>query len=158
MYNHNPNPNTNLNPNLNPNPNHNPNPNANPDTNLYPNAQTPCPGATSLPLNSLIPCLIIRSNYPLYISIQKERPVLSLHKLSRTCMHVFPIEFRDEQYKVLQSRNRIFFQIIVLQVFTDLSEQDHGQASVFYCGNVALGTTLRRQCEKYKFEFRSEKF
>ena len=40
----------------------------------------------------------------------------------------------------------------------ELNEQNHGQVSVFYCGNPALGTTLRRQSEKYKFEFRSEKF
>jgi uncharacterized SAM-dependent methyltransferase len=45
-----------------------------------------------------------------------------------------------------------------LQVFMELNEQNHGEVSVFYCGNPALGTTLRRQCEKYKFEFRSEKF
>ena len=40
----------------------------------------------------------------------------------------------------------------------ELNEQDYGQVSVFYCGNPALGTILRRQCEKYKFEFRSENF
>ena len=53
----------------------------------------------------------------------------------------------------------IFFELLFyIQVFMKLNEQDYGQVSVFYCGNPALGTILRRQCEKYKFEFRSENF
>ncbi|CAB3980388.1 NADPH oxidase 5 isoform X1, partial [Paramuricea clavata] len=44
------------------------------------------------------------------------------------------------------------------KVFSELQQQNHGKISVFYCGNPALGNTLKAYCQKFGFGFRQENF
>ena len=46
----------------------------------------------------------------------------------------------------------------MLQVFSELKAMNHGNVTVFYCGNVTLGKILKNLCQKYKFGFKKENF
>ena len=44
------------------------------------------------------------------------------------------------------------------EVFEELNAMDHGNITVFYCGNRALGKILKSLCQKYHFGFKKESF
>ena len=44
------------------------------------------------------------------------------------------------------------------KVFKQLKDENHGEVTVFYCGNAKLASTLRSQCDEFEFDFREEIF
>jgi NADPH oxidase len=43
-------------------------------------------------------------------------------------------------------------------VFNNLKKENKGPISVFYCGNPALATALRKKCQEFGFKFHKEVF
>ena len=44
------------------------------------------------------------------------------------------------------------------KVFTKIKEQRKGKVTVFFCGNSALGRTLKLKCDEFGFTFKKEVF
>ena len=44
------------------------------------------------------------------------------------------------------------------KVFQQLRDQNKGKVTVFYCGNPALASILRKKCEDFGFDFKKEVF
>jgi len=44
------------------------------------------------------------------------------------------------------------------KVFQKIKDENHGEVTVFYCGNPFLAKTLKFKCQDYGFNFRKEVF
>ena len=44
------------------------------------------------------------------------------------------------------------------KAFQKIRDENHGNVTVFYCGNPHLAKTLRSKCESFGFHFRKEVF